>query len=433
MVTPRPPRPGADDAELIAWAEANPWAIVETAARRGWTLSTRSVLEGARPTGRLIVEATTPTNRDNPVGITERIEFGPDNPAPEWARGFLEAIKAFGAPDGRSVLARLAEVARPVDPERRPDPILTVPRGGGYAAPERERGRLFGGLAPAKPEPDILRLQFFEEEPKALIRRVPLLALTDASGTPVMAQGRGAPLDLRLAVEAFLSVPRDAQGRNSVRLALTVRELRDALFPRGWTRRATQSVRPDDWTRCRDALLRARDRMIPMPDGGVWFPLALRRLPSPTDGLDGEVLLDVAIPPGAGTGPAIDRPVLRLLGVDSGPRYRAFLAVEAANWIPGMTRVPTPKGAHSHGWSGDPARYPVFTQDDRRTLAFGLQDSRNRTRADVDGAFERLPGVEIIERRAFDPRTGARGWRIVPQAAAEAIRRRRGEGGNRRK
>ncbi|MXW64358.1 MAG: hypothetical protein F4Z69_05995 [Bacteroidetes bacterium SB0668_bin_1] len=322
----------------------------------------------------------------------------------------------------RSALAAVYE-DRPKAPDRRRDPILPAIRWEGEAQ-EREAGRRLFGLIPDPPphvRPGLLPL--FPETPEALIRRVPLLSLADASGTPVMALGRGAPIDLRLAVEAFLSVSYEARSRESVRVAFTMRDLRDGLFPRGWTRRGPSATRPDDWHRLRAAILRTRDRVIPLPDGATWFPLAPRLIPGPLVNLDTVVVMDVALPPGAGDGPIIDRPALRLLGVDSGPRYRAFLAIEAANWIKGRTRVRTPKAASSFGWSGDRTRYPVFTAQDRKELAFGTMDRKNRTRNEIDGAFEGLPGTAILGKSETDARTGAVGWRIVPEDAAEAIRR----------
>ena len=130
--------------------------------------------------------------------------------------------------------------------------------------------------------------------------------------------------------------------------------------------------------------------MDPLPHGGRWYPFALRQEPGPVYGsLDDLVVISVAIPPGSGSGPVTDRPTLRLLGVESCPRYRAFLAVPAVNWIPGVTRVRNPR-TKQFQWSGDLLRYPVFTPQDRRELAFGMNDTKNRTRAEIDGAFEKL-------------------------------------------
>ena len=68
-----------------------------------------------------------------------------------------------------------------------------------------------------------------------------LLELSDWRGIPTMARGRGAPLDLRLAVAACLLMPHASRASRG-RLTVTVRELRDFLFPNGWERRR-------DWPR----------------------------------------------------------------------------------------------------------------------------------------------------------------------------------------
>ena len=328
----------------------------------------------------------------------------------------------------RSLLAAVYE-DRPQRPDtKRPDPILPAIRWTGEA-PEREAGRrLFGPLradleAPRQPS------LFYREAPEALVRRVPLLALSDAAGRQVMAQGRGAPLAFRIPVEAALSVSlkdHDSDGSASVRIANTVREWRDGLFPGGW-RPGPTGNRPGDLARLRAALQEADSCLIPWGrDGlGFWRMFALRGDPGPSARLDDLVIVDVALPPGSGSGPVIDRPKLRALGVESGPRYRAYLAVHGANWIVGGargTRVPNSKTGR-YGWSADRTRYPVFTLRDRRELAFGTADEKNRTRAEVDAPFEGLPGIAILGKNEEDTRTGASGWRIVPEEAANAIQR----------
>ena len=133
-----------------------------------------------------------------------------------------------------------------VRPERRIDPIFPVVQSV-REPPEREAGRLaFGGIIEdRKSLPAQLPLLPTPEGP-----RVPLLELSDWRGVPTMAKGRGAPLDLRLAVGACVLTPHAARAARG-RLVVTVRELRDFLFPNGWERRR-------DWPRIREALFRAR-------------------------------------------------------------------------------------------------------------------------------------------------------------------------------
>ena len=235
-----------------------------------------------------------------------------------------------------------------VRPERRIDPIFPVVQSV-REPPEREAGRLaFGGIIEARKSlPAQLPLLPTPEGP-----RVPLLELSDWRGVPTMAKGRGAPLDLRLAVGACVLTPHAARAARG-RLVVTVRELRDFLFPNGWERRR-------DWPRIREALFRARDYVI--PDGrGNWLPFALRREPGEDAALDDLVLIDVELPPGSGHGPVIDRRELARLGVVSAPRFRAYIAAHSVAWRPGVTRRRRPRNRGVHLWSSNPGNLPVLT------------------------------------------------------------------------
>ena len=91
----------------------------------------------------------------------------------------------------------------------------------------------------------------------------------------------------------------------------------------------------------------------------------------------------------------------------------------SAAWRPGVTRRRHPRNRGVRLWISDPTNYPVLTAADRRRLAFGAKDKRNRTRADQDAAWEDLAGVEILTRTAT---TSGRKPRL-------ADRSRRGGGG----
>ena len=299
-----------------------------------------------------------------------------------------------------------------VRPERRIDPILPVVVESVKAAPEREAGRLaFAGIVEDRKSPPPAQLPLL---PAPEGPRVPLLELSDWRGVPTMARGRGAPLDLRLAVGACILTPHAARAARG-RLAVTVRELRDFLFPNGWERRR-------DWPRIRAALFGARDYVLPHGRGN-WLPFALRREPGEAAVLDDLILIDVELPPGAGHGPVIDRPSLAQLGVRSAPKFRAYIAAHSVAWRPGVTRRRHPSNRSVHLWSSDPAHYPILTREDRRRLAFGAQDKRDRTRANQDAPWEDLPGIEILTRKASTA-DGRSGWLVVPEAAAEVIRKR---------
>ena len=328
---------------------------------------------------------------------------------------------------GRVESAENAQEAPEVPAEKRSDPILPVVIERVEEAPEREAGRLaFAGVVEERKSlPAQLPLLPRPEGPS-----VPILELSDWRGVPTMARGRGAPLDLRLAVGACVLMPHVARAARG-RLAVTVRELRDFLFPNGWERRR-------DWPRIQAALWKAHNYMIPgrfqwrgrAVDG--WIPFRMAGGAGDGATLDDLVLIDVELPPGSGHGPVIDRRELAQLGVDSAPRFRAYIAAHSVVWRPGVTRRPHPRNPRFHLWSSDPGNYPVLTAADRDRLAFGSADTvRSRTRAHKDKPWEDLPGVEILTRKASTP-DGGRGWLVVPEEAAAAILargRQPGEGG----
>ncbi len=163
-------------------------------------------------------------------------------------------------------------------------------------------------------DPETLPL-FPDARPERL--RVPLLELADATGVRSMAQGRGAPLDLRLVVEAVLSVGMESRADAAVRIVWTVRELLEALepaHPRGGILSA--------WGRVRAAVLSAGERWIPWLDGGRWWLLRVRGEPGERPALTDPVVVEVAIPPGSAAGPKVDRAGLRRAALRSAPVYR---------------------------------------------------------------------------------------------------------------
>ena len=337
----------------------------------------------------------------------------------EAIRSVEKAVQAApAAPESVEASAEGKVERKGVRAVTRNDPILPALRVTSVLEPRaREAGRLaFGGLVEGREDLAETQLPLFDRGQEG--PRVAMLELADARGGPIMARGRGAPLDLRLFVAACVMTPltvREAQEP----LVTTVRELRDFCFPNGWKKRR-------DWPALRSALVRMRDYAIPWVVGttaGGWWPVALRFAPGREAQLDDQVILDVRIPPGSGDGPVIAKPDLVQLGVTSGPQFRAYVAVHSVAWRPGRSRRPHPRNRDFHLWSADAGNYLVLTRRDRRRLAFGAHDKRNRTRANQDAAWEKLPGVEIVSRRAVS-RDGERGWLILPEAAASAIRKR---------
>lgn len=304
--------------------------------------------------------------------------------------------------------------ARPpvIRPETRRDKRLlpTVRASSHESRPERRTAMLFGGITD-DPERELPIFEAWTPSRKS----VAILDLCDSAGLPVMSRGPGIPMPTRLFFRAGIIVPPEDRIRERTRLALRVTELMDGLYPRGWKISR-------DWPRVLPALQTADSYWIPLPDGGLWRMLALRRLPSfdrrDLPALDDTVVMDLAMPPGTrDSGPEVDLAALDALSLRSGPSWRASIAAHTLNWIPGRTQRPVPGHPGRWGWSRAPSDYPVFTQPDRRRLAFGANDQKHRTRRQIDDAWRELPGLVVAERQV-DPDTGEVGWRILPAEIA---------------
>ncbi len=256
------------------------------------------------------------------------------------------------APEGSQELVR----ARPVT---RPDPILPVVRVHTSVNEHSavEAGRLaFGGIVEGRNDLADAQLPLL---PGTDGPRVSLLELADVRGGPIMARGRGAPLDLRLLVAACIMTPHDSR-KSLLQLAVPVRQVRDFCFPNGWKRRR-------DWPAIRRAMWKARDYAIPNGRGGWSLPFHLDHDPGPDARLDDLVHFLVRLPQGSSHGPVIDRGELARLGVESAPRFRAYIAAHSVSWLPGRTRVVSPKAGGRRVW--DRIRTP--TRSSRRRTGDG--------------------------------------------------------------
>ena len=442
----------AETRNQVAWkrAQANPEAVARAAATNE---AVRTALEAYSPpwTDKRIVavdpheavriahearDAQTPEWRAFMAGWQLR-DFEPGyNPvvvvngeeAPEGLREFVlrerrsflrhqaemicEHLASLPAGDDLALLTLVVEaMPHKVTPTRRKDRRILPRVVEGAHHPDRERGMLFGGLHEGR-RIEAPELPLFPDTASA--KRVPMLDLVDAAGLPVMARGRGVPLPLRLFVRALASIEPPDRRLESVRMALTLRELRDGLYPNGW--RSGQH-----WPELRHALLHARDYAI--HDGrGRWFPVALRYMPDTPD-LEDLVVLDVAYPPGSHSGPTVSLPAMDQLSVTSAPRWRAYIAAHSIAWQPGTTRVPAPRAGGRYLWTRNRSAYPLLTVEDRLRLAFGepSDNPNRRTRAAIDAAFRDLPGLVMVSERAVNERTGEVGWLVIPEDAAKAL------------
>ena len=340
-----------------------------------------------------------------------------------WEAEYLHAVW-LDKPEPRPrhplapIVAAWLDRPREVEAETRPDKRILPHITGGDEHSAREVGMLFAGLHENRriEQPE---LPLWEGTPGR--KRVPVLDVVDAAGVLVVQRG-GAPIPLRLFVRTLSAVPMGQRGERSTRLAVKLGDLLDAIWPK--TEAGVRGWRPGKhWPELQRTLELVSQYAI--HDGkGRWFPLALRYMPDSLR-LDDDVVLDVAFPPGAKSGPPVVLPVMDRLMVQSAARWRAFIAAHCIAWIPGTTRVPVMRVKRKtgrHTWVRDVDAYPVLTLEDRRRLAFG-SDPHKVTIATVDKAFRDLPGLVVLDEAAQDERHGEAGFRIVPEAAATAIGR----------
>ena len=361
-----------------------------------------------------IAKADTEEGRRELVEERRRMEAEARQTAQKAAQAAPTAPKDVQTLD---TTAKRAQEPQRVRAEARIDPIFPIIQSV-REHPAREAGRLaFGGIIEDRQSlPAQLPLLSAPQGP-----RVPLLELVDRYGVPTMVQGRGAPLELAVYIGACLLTPHQARKRYS-ELVTTVRELRSFLFGRNWHPSPTGN-RPGDWERVREAAINTGELWLPLDNGDLWRAVVVKKIPPAdyrSEYLNREVVFHIELP-GDGNGPVIDKLEMARLRRVSGPKFRAYIAVHSVAWRPGITRRPHPRNLRFHVWTSDPTRYPILTREDRRRLAFGAGDKKNRTRANQDAAWEDLPGVEILTRKSSTP-DGGRGWLVVPEAAAVAIR-----------
>jgi len=221
----------------------------------------------------------------------------------------------------------------------------------------------------------------------------PWLQVFDRLGGRSMEAGRGAPLALRLWVEALAWAPAAARRGRLVDVHLEVRDLVKALWPDGWNR-GKQLPR----LRNACAAINGLGWFADSEGRTEWAPVLFRRRPGVAATLNDLVLLQVQLPPvkGAGAGARFNRETLRRLGLRSAPAYRLYLGL-VAEW----DRL---------GRRGVPPTWPGFGKAERRRLIFGDDPSNRSTlrtrQADADQALEVLEalGAIALKRDPDDPR-----------------------------
>ena len=181
--------------------------------------------------------------------------------------------------------------------------------------------------------------------------------------------GRGAPLALRLFVEAILAAPYHTRPAGEpVGMDVTLRELLAQLYP------GPRRPKPNEYyprlVRAVEAL-DSMDARLPWQNpltgqGGLRRVVSVTNIPRGPGRLDDLVRVVVDVPPGSGPGPVVS-PRLGLWGTKSAPAYNALLNLAYRWWNPGVTRVPIErKSKPGSYWAQveDPERYPELTDAD---------------------------------------------------------------------
>ena len=199
------------------------------------------------------------------------------------------------------------------------------------------------------------------------------LALYDLGEGTAQTRGRGAPLALRIFVEAVLSVPLHDRTLNRP-VALPPQRFGDllkALYPNpGFYRRSRH------FAAIYEAAKSLESARVPWehPDGSGAMRRVVYARDLPRDGrLDDWIQFVVDLPPGSERGVLVDRTALRKAGVESASSYR--LALSLAFWWhdPGKMRVPIQKGGNRGKlWrqTRQVERYPVVTDTELIAMTY---------------------------------------------------------------
>ena len=297
----------------------------------------------------------------------------------------------------------------PVDGEAnlRPDRILSAKLA--MVDPSHRRaGRLFRSAAHRRGQLVLPGFEYEREGPA-----LPLALYQLGEDNPLRGGGRGAPLALRLFVEAVLAAPYEVRDAGQpVVLQVSLRDLLDRLYP------GPRRPKPNEyWARLMSAVeaLDSMDARIPWHDpetgrSGLRRVVSVGDIPHGPNALDDMVRMIVDLPPGSGPGPVVS-PTLGAWGVKSAPAYTAMLNLAYRWFDPGVTRHPV----DGHHWiqTKDPKRYPALSDADVVAITRPLSTRAARRNLVVEG-WELLRKLEDAGELRIE------GRRVLPPARGES-------------
>ena len=344
--------------------------------------------------------------------------------------------------------------AEEVKPERRPRGIL--PRD------VANRTALLPGFdAPSQPptQPGLVKT------PAPAMAHLPGL-VPDAPALPAllrlydrvqgMKQGRkgAVPLPMRLFIEGCLSLPTGARDGRLRQMRFTIREIAGEWL--AWDLGSYRPSGASTGAALKTALGQLNQLHIDMPNQGWYYPLLLEAVQGLN--LDSQVAILSRLPSGSGVGPPIDRRMLRKLGKQSAPAYRALLYL-ACEWDryggrngrlvrptrPEVLRDPTghvleatgtvaleqdrrpatsphhPLAVHTGGRELNPARsrYPGYEGDALIGLCYHIdgipKDQRRKYLTRAVKTLEYMQSIGAVSIERMNPRwKHGLPWRIMP-------------------
>lgn len=158
-----------------------------------------------------------------------------------------------------------------------------------------------------------------EPPPSRIVPALPLV-IFDATGRLSTSRGRGASIALRLAIELLMAVPRGDRER-AVEIEFSLSQLVSWLWP------GKRRPKPNEfWPRIKAARYELHNAAIPISDTEFWVPFVSRLFPKVPD-RKACFIFELRLPPGSDIGPRVHRPTLRLYGLQSAPKYRAWLGL----------------------------------------------------------------------------------------------------------
>jgi len=206
----------------------------------------------------------------------------------------------------------------PAHPETRHTQIMPQGLRNGHRSETQEK--LPVGLFSQQGAEQQLMIPGMIQDESAIVPAFPLEVFEASDGKPPERGGKGAPLSQRIWVNAILALPyaQYDPANWGWKLTTTLRDIKDWAYPKGWHR-------ANCLPRIQQALYDVHN-MRTRWERRLWNIVQVFALPDSDTALDDPLPLMVRLPDGMpGEGPMINVTILRLLGVESAPQFRAWI------------------------------------------------------------------------------------------------------------